>query len=451
MPLTLVQRKTNQSAAAVASLAGTFAPAPTVGNLLVVNANSDATLTMTSSGWTLTTSSVNDTGLYQWHKIAGASESATVTVTPSVSASTEIVLEEWSGNLSSSPLDKFASGVQATGAATVPSGTTTTTAQADELAVAAFGWNDAGVVVTMNTYSNSYAEVSELKGTGGTATNIAVAELDLLATGTQTTTGTLSGTTSSVKSGLIGTYMAAALAVALPAPQPILFNLLGSSVQPTVPVFWAPPQSGALVTPPDTLSLSGIATAEAFDTPGVTLRDNMNLAGIASGEALAALKLLDNMALAGIATAEAVSAINLQDRIAITGIASGEALSALSLLDLMTLAGIASGESVPSVSLGATDTINLSGIASAEALSALKLQDNMALAGIASGEALSALKLQDNMTLAGVATGESVPAIFQSAIGLVGIASAEVVPPVSVSEPAVASPERGLMSKRFGQ
>jgi hypothetical protein len=217
MPLTLVQRVTNQSAAAVSSLTGSFGTTPVQNHLLVANANSDATLTMTSTGWTLAVQSVNDTGLYQWYKLAGAAESSSVTVTPSVSASTEITIEEWSGNATTSPLDQVNSGSQTTNAATVPSGTTPATTNADDRAIAAFGWNDTSVV-TMSTYTNSYAEVVETKGLGGTATNIAVAELDLAATGAQSTTGTLSGTNNSIKSGLIGTYKAAAAAPAAPPP-----------------------------------------------------------------------------------------------------------------------------------------------------------------------------------------------------------------------------------------
>lgn len=209
MPLTLVQRQTNQSAANVASLAGTYSPAPTSGNLLVAHANSDATVTMTSSGWTLSVSSVNDTGLYQWSKVAGGGESATVTITPGSSASTEIVIEEWSGNATVSPLDKTGSGSAASGATTVPSGTTAATVQADERSLASFGWNDTGAVVTANSYTNSYVEVVETKGLGTLATNLAVAEVDLVATGTTTTTVTLSGVLGSVKSGLVATYKAA--------------------------------------------------------------------------------------------------------------------------------------------------------------------------------------------------------------------------------------------------
>lgn len=216
MPGTLVQRRTNQSAVAVSSLTGTWSPAPVQGNLLVINGDSDATLTMTSSGFSLAIASVNDVGLYQWWKIAGASESTSVVLTPSGSASTEIVMEEWSGMAASSPLDKTASGSAAGGSLTIPSGTTAALAQADELGVAAFGWNDSGGAASGSSYTNSYVEVADIKGLGGMATNVSVAELALSSTAATSSTATLSFNPGSVKSGLIGTYKAAAAADAPP-------------------------------------------------------------------------------------------------------------------------------------------------------------------------------------------------------------------------------------------
>lgn len=209
MPLTSVQTKTNVSSVAVASLAAVFTSPPTQGNLIVAAANSDATLTMTSSGFTAGPFLVNATGLYLWFKSAGASESSTVTVTPGVTASTELWIAEYSGN-AVTPFDASASGSDATNAATIPSGTTAATAQADELAIAAFGWSDATGVETADSYSNSFTEVVELKGLGGTATNLAVATLALAATGAQSTTATLSSNISTTRGGVIATFKASA-------------------------------------------------------------------------------------------------------------------------------------------------------------------------------------------------------------------------------------------------
>src|SRR3954466_14027257 len=136
MPLTLVQKNKAGSAVAVASQACVYGATPTQGNLLIAGANSDNTGSMTSTGWTLGTSSVNASGLYQYWKIAGAGESTTVTWSPASSASTEVWIAEDSGN-PASPLDQIAS---AAGSGTsCPTGTTPATAQADELAAAMVG------------------------------------------------------------------------------------------------------------------------------------------------------------------------------------------------------------------------------------------------------------------------------------------------------------------------
>jgi hypothetical protein len=205
MPLSLIQRITNQSAAQVTTLSAVYTTTPVQGHLLVTIGNSDATLGVTA-GWSLATQSVNDTGLYQWYKIAGASEPSTVTVTPSAAASTEIVIEEWSGNVTVSPLDQVNNTSTATTTASINSSTSPATTQADELAIAGLGWNVTG---TVTTYTNAYTEVAELTGSGGVVTFLAVAERALVATGTTGTVGTLSPNNNATKSGLIATYKAA--------------------------------------------------------------------------------------------------------------------------------------------------------------------------------------------------------------------------------------------------
>jgi hypothetical protein len=215
MPLTLVQRQTNQAGAGgVAVLSGTFSPAPTQNNLLICNAGSEHTLTMTSTGWTAATSSIQFSAQYQWYKIAGAGESATVTVTPSATGSVEIEISEWSGNVTVTPLDKTVSGGNAAGT-TISSGTTAATTQADEQAVASFNWLGS---TTANSYTNSFVEEAELAGLSSLSnTKMAVADKVLSATGAQSTVVTLSATTTDPNSGLVSTFKAAA---ATPVPTP---------------------------------------------------------------------------------------------------------------------------------------------------------------------------------------------------------------------------------------
>lgn len=201
MPLTQVQRQTSVSAANVASLTATFSPAATAGNLLSCNGNSDSTLAMTSTGWSLAWSNINNTGLYQWYKIAAGGET-TVVITPGGgSFSTEMVIREYSGNAASSPLDKTASGSVGSGA----TGTTAATTQADELAIAGLGGNN---TASSHAASWSLSFVTEINiiGLGSTPTELHTSTKALSATGTVTTTGT---TAETISGAGVGTYKAA--------------------------------------------------------------------------------------------------------------------------------------------------------------------------------------------------------------------------------------------------
>lgn len=209
MPLSNVQRRTAGTTGAQASLTATFSPAPTQGNLLVACAVSDATLTMNSTGWTLGISAVNSCGLYQWWKIAGASESTTVQVSPSVSDTAALMIEEWSGNVAA-PVDKTSSlAVQATTTHPV-TGTTAALAQADELAVGVIGINETS---GYSAWTNSYVEVADFIGGVGQSqpSTLGVAELATSSTGAQTTSPTAT-LNNAEYSGLIITYKAAAAA-----------------------------------------------------------------------------------------------------------------------------------------------------------------------------------------------------------------------------------------------
>ena len=202
MPFTQVQVQTAGTTVNSASLTGTFSPAPTQNNLIICLANSDATLTMTSSGWSLADSNVNNTGLYQWYKIAGASESASVTVTPSVSVTVEMVLLEFSGNATVSVLDQTAN---ATGAST---GTTSTTTQADDLAVAAAG-TSANSGSPTATWTNSFVAGASAFGQGSNNTAVMTATLALVSTAAVSSVPTQTLNPGTFSGGVVATYKAA--------------------------------------------------------------------------------------------------------------------------------------------------------------------------------------------------------------------------------------------------
>ena len=216
MPLTLVRSKTAVTATSQSSLTATFdaSGTATAGNLLVACANSDATISL-PSGWTLVVSVINFTGLYQWMKIAAGGETG-ITITPGATTTAEVWVAEYSGN-TATPLDKTASANPGVNASTIVSGTTATLAQADELAVACFGWNDStGTAGTMLSLTNSFVEVADLRGTDPTSmdTWLGVATLAVSATTALSTTATLGGS-GGRPVGAIATYKVAGVAQAL--------------------------------------------------------------------------------------------------------------------------------------------------------------------------------------------------------------------------------------------
>lgn len=140
MPAAAVQRVA-ASGASVASLSVSSSTVPTAwntpsaGSLLVVTANSDATVTMTTAGFTAGPSVVDGNGAYLWWKIAAGTES-TITVTPGSAAHTAMTACEYSG-IEASPLDASNSSLVASSNGTVTVAAPITTTQAGVLIVAA--------------------------------------------------------------------------------------------------------------------------------------------------------------------------------------------------------------------------------------------------------------------------------------------------------------------------
>lgn len=188
---TFVQAKTaNSSTSSVASQAVTLDTGATAGNLLLVAANSDATLTA-PSGFSLAESEVSTAGLYLWWKIAAGGET-TFTVTPSVSDTVAMVALEYSG-IAASPVDVTAddSAVGST-VGPVTAGATATTAQAVELVIAVTGPHSFAdsAAPTSPTWTNSYTTRGSTASAHATnAINVAVfvGELVTSSAGAQST------------------------------------------------------------------------------------------------------------------------------------------------------------------------------------------------------------------------------------------------------------------------
>jgi hypothetical protein len=209
VPATVVQTKSGVTGSAATTLSVVYTSAPTQNNTLVAVAGSDTTLTMSSTGWSLVKSAVDFTGLYLWQKIAGASESSTVTITFASDQAQMAVYEL--GSMLNPSVDASQTSLPGTTTATVPSGTTATLAQADEWAIAA--WNRQGAAA-VNSISNSYVQAYNVSGSGGTQTTMTVATLDLSSTAATSSTVVFAATSPN-PSGLIATFKAAAAAAAV--------------------------------------------------------------------------------------------------------------------------------------------------------------------------------------------------------------------------------------------
>lgn len=233
MPATAVQdwTSTTTTTTTPASLAITLGAAATAGNTLLVAVNSDATVT-TPAGYTSLVSSVHNAGCYLFGKVATGGETG-VTVSPTVSASTCVAIAEI-GNLSGAAitnrLDQTASAGASSGSFTWSTGTTATTAQADEYAVAVWGYTAATTTGTDFTngggnkwinQTNSYAEKLDVGTTKAAGTNVGlcIAVRDLSATGAAESTATELNNQATPCETLIATFKASA-AVATP-PRPV--------------------------------------------------------------------------------------------------------------------------------------------------------------------------------------------------------------------------------------
>jgi hypothetical protein len=169
------------------SITATFSSTPIEGSLLIAAfapyaAHSGATA---PGGWTLAESKDQATaavsiGIY--YRVAGASEPTGVTFTYSPSSRLALHTLEYTGLLTSSPLDVTADNEGGAGGVTsLASGTTAATAQARELAFVAFAHSATG-----RTYTNGFTEQ--------TATNdLGTAHKLVEATGAQSTTGSWTG------------------------------------------------------------------------------------------------------------------------------------------------------------------------------------------------------------------------------------------------------------------
>lgn len=203
--MTLVQGWTTASNTNNAStdVAVTWGGSRTSGNLLILIVNSDTTQS-TPTGWTLGKSQVNDSGGYIFWRIAD--NSATDSPTFTANFSTVAAYAEFSGNTATPNDVSTSAGTSTASNAAFSTGTTGATAQANELAVACWGYSATQVQLAngggniWSSETNSFSEVVDIGTTKASGTNVGlcVATKNLTGTGTQESTATPSITSARV-------------------------------------------------------------------------------------------------------------------------------------------------------------------------------------------------------------------------------------------------------------
>lgn len=200
--ITQVQTKVFNSTTNATSNSITFTSAPVTGDLMILTVVSGSTISGTPSGWTVVNSAVGNTGTYMYWKIAGASESATLTITLSSADACILFAMEYSGVTT---LDKTAEATGGGVTTTIGTGTTAATTTANELIVALAGVGGFAAATNISSWSNSI--VNQLTGNVSAVNMSAFMGVKTVsATGTQTATATLNGNGTGNDSGIIATF-----------------------------------------------------------------------------------------------------------------------------------------------------------------------------------------------------------------------------------------------------
>ncbi|HEV7467592.1 MAG TPA: hypothetical protein VGP96_14925 [Candidatus Dormibacteraeota bacterium] len=203
-----VQKKAATTTADSTSLSATLTSTPIQNDLLIVVGGAYPGTLTTPTGYTLITSPA---GVYVWYKVAGASESSTVSVTRSVTGAMSLLVMEWSGMATVSTFDQTANspsdniGTHTTWG----TGTTPATTQASELVIAAVGLYQPAAGNSFSTWSAGYTAQADMESTGSASLGaVGVASRVVAATGTQTATATW--VKPSYAAGMVATFKASA-------------------------------------------------------------------------------------------------------------------------------------------------------------------------------------------------------------------------------------------------
>lgn len=183
---------------------------PAQNNLIALCIVGDFTLaavgSWTQTGWSKAVSAVSNTETGIWYRIAPAVFGTTVTFTLTGSGEAAACFYEYSGIDTASPLDRTASATGGSG-----TGTTSTTAQADELLLAALGAGSTNQTSNWSAWTNSFTEEADQPSNGATPNvSLGSAARIVAATGAYSTSATQA--TGATHEGAIATFKASGAA-----------------------------------------------------------------------------------------------------------------------------------------------------------------------------------------------------------------------------------------------
>lgn len=158
MAASVLQSATNNQTATTITAA--LASTPTLGNTLVVIANSDSTLTLSGAGWTALFTYVNDQGFYIWSRAVVSSDTTTFTVTPAGGANYASVVSLELTGVTSSPFDVVGTVVENHSDSNNRTAASITTTAAGDLVLAILAFHSPRAAVSVAaTYGNSFTSL----------------------------------------------------------------------------------------------------------------------------------------------------------------------------------------------------------------------------------------------------------------------------------------------------
>jgi hypothetical protein len=166
----------------------TFPRTATSGNLLLLVVGvGNVSITNITAGWTQVTNATDYYSVALYYRVSAGTE-ASVVYTINASDTSAAYYMEIGGNPTTWTLDQYNAAI-GLGPQTCTGPTTGTTTAANELAVAGFAWYYDNVSV--DSWSNSFSEVRDVRTTSGSYSALGVAIRVLSSTGTYTTTAGL--------------------------------------------------------------------------------------------------------------------------------------------------------------------------------------------------------------------------------------------------------------------